>query len=208
MAFLRQKKDFKYVCFYLSHGPGKFDPTWSAARRQFLVNSKWGFLPTYVGSQVESPPRGKGIEHGKEAVRRLSLAGFPKGTIVYLDIETPKPKGGAFENYIKEWMKVIRDQGFYPGVYGSYLMAPWLVQLTSAVWTVELPFSRTQLLGTLESMNAPQGATPETYLQMLYEQSFLSYDPRKNPTGIIDPVASQLNICGTFDILTYHWTTE
>jgi hypothetical protein len=132
------------------------------------------------------PPIGSGTEHGKEAASLMQKAKFPSGSIVYLDIETPKPENGPFQGYIGEWMKAVKGGGFYPGVYCSYTMAPWIVKLSRAVWTVELPFAKSRLQMSLPSDESLSNV--------------LAYDPSANPHGIIRPgcLATQYRWYQTF----------
>jgi Domain of unknown function (DUF1906) len=193
-TFLSSQHGFKFVGFYLTHAPGTPDMTW-IRRRQFLADRSWGFLPIYLGSQAEAPAATDGTTHGQEAVRLMSTAGFPPNTVVYLDIEQPKLPG-KFGSYLRAWMGAVRAGGFYPGVYGSYTMAPWLTRLTSAVWTVELPISKLQALtdavgevavtGALSTANGLEqlGAAVEP---SAFEGLQMAYDPQVDPHGIIRP---------------------
>lgn len=187
VKFFSEKNSMKFFGFYLTHAPGNPDKTWLKSR-DHLVQSGFGLLPTYLGSQNDSPLPDAGDGHGREAAKLMREAGFAQGSIVYLDVETPKPEGGLFQKYIEAWVKAVRADGYYPGIYGSYIMVPWLKKLTGAIWTVELPFGKgqiTQIAGANASSNESLGA--------LYGQSMLAYDPAKHPHGIIRPdcVATQ-----------------
>jgi hypothetical protein len=134
----------------------------------------------------------------------MKQAGFGSGSVVYLDIETPKSERD-FGPYLKEWMKAVRGEGWYPGVYGSYLMVSWLTNYTSAIWTVELPVSKERLLADLKPslrMLGPAGLGapgPQDVLRADEIMRFLgnynrdraldpnnrAYDPNKHPHGMI-----------------------
>ena len=191
---LSSQHGLKYIGFYLTHAPGTPDMTW-IRKRQFLADRSWGFLPFYVGSQADAPPTTDGTTHGQEATRLMSQAGFPANSAIYLDIEAPK-QPGKFESYLRAWMDSVRTGGFYPGVYGSYTMAPWLTRLTSAVWTVELPISKLQALTDVIGEVALTGALSTTDgMEQLsaaiqptaFEELPLAYDPRQDPHGKIRP---------------------
>jgi hypothetical protein len=141
-----------------------------------------------------------------EAAGLMKQAGFKSGSVVYLDIETPKLEKD-FGPYLSEWMKAVRDKGWYPGVYGSYVMASWLINYTSAIWTVELPVSKEELLAAIKShprslepagLAAPrpqdviQLGEISNFLQMYNRNRILdpnnrAYDPNQHPHGIIRP---------------------
>lgn len=167
--------DFSYriIGFYLSHSPSKIDHTWLSQRGE-LAKAGWGLFPTFLGYQHPNPPPGLGTKHGAIAVGLMQKAGFPPNSVVYLDVETPKESGGAFQVYMEEWMKVVRAANFYPGVYCSYKMAEnrgWVTKLTSAVWTVELPIAKKLI-------------SPALPIQKRVVVPY-AYDPAKNPYGII-----------------------
>lgn len=164
---------YRIMGFYLSHSPSKIDHSW-LGKRSALAKAGWGLFPTFLGYQQPNPPPGLGKKHGAIAVALMQKAEFPPNSVVYLDVETPKAGGGAFQAYMEEWMKVVRAAGYYPGVYCSYKMAEnrgWVTKLTSAVWTVELPIGK--------SLISP--ARPiEKRTIIPY-----AYDPKKHPYGII-----------------------
>jgi Domain of unknown function (DUF1906) len=136
----------------------------------------------------------------------MKQAGFRSGSVVYLDIESPKSERD-FSRYLTEWMKAVRGEGWYPGVYGSYLMVPWLTNYTSAIWTVELPVSKERLLADLKAglrMFGPEGLAaprPQDVLRSDEIMRFLknynsnraldpnnrAYDANQHPHGIIRP---------------------
>jgi hypothetical protein len=199
---LGSQHGFRIVGLYLTHAPGKPDMTW-IGKRPFLAGRGWGFLPTYLGSQAAAPAAAAGSTDGQEAVHLMAQAGFAAGAVVYLDIETPKVEQ-QFGPYLGAWMAAVRAGGFYPGVYGSYTMAPWLTKLTSAVWTVELPISKhhalttilgeTAITGALSATDGAEGPgtalSPEA-LVALSPEAFVAvapaYNPALNPHGLIRP---------------------
>ena len=138
---------------------------------------------------------------GKPPSNSCQPQAFPGNSVVYLDIEEPK-QPGKFGGYLRAWMDAVRAGGFYPGVYGSYTMAPWLTRLTSAVWTVELPISKLQALIDVVGEGAIIGALSSSDgLKQLGEKvepsAFgdlqMAYDPQQDPHGLIRPgcVATQ-----------------
>jgi hypothetical protein len=142
----------------------------------------------------------------------MQTANFESGSVVYLDIEKPHPANGAFEAYVKDWMSAVRDGNYYPGVYGSYLMVDWLKILTSAIWTVELPKSVSDLRADIHSTAVPRSHAPGTpsvdlnlntaQIRQLADANIMAYDPTKNPHGVIRPgcIATQYLWYQKFDV--------
>jgi hypothetical protein len=181
---LRIKHGFRVMGFYLSHSPKKLDTSWSDAARANLLKNAWGLFPIYIGEQTDSPPPGKGTKDGRQAVKLMKSAGFATGSVIYLDIENHKDEGGPYAPYIHDWMRAVRAADYYPGFYSVYTMAPWLTQLSSAVWTVELPKSVSASFkddASIQSLRTSDG------LQLLFENGILAYDPSKYPHGIMRP---------------------
>src|SRR3954465_14493557 len=90
MLWLRQNANFRFTGFYLAPAPRHPDASWMGSRA-FLAANGWGTIPTYVGLQVEdgglSPSTG--AQHGQHAAALMQQAGFPFGSVVYLDLEKP-----------------------------------------------------------------------------------------------------------------------
>ncbi|MER9669933.1 glycoside hydrolase domain-containing protein [Mesorhizobium sp. M0203] len=194
-----RKNNFQLTCLYLTHSITKIDHEW-ISKKDYLAERDWGFLPTYIGNQSDSPAEADGTLHGEAAIKLMKQAQFPRGSVVYFDIETPKPAGGKYEAYLRAWMKAVLKGAYYPGVYGSYLMVPWLTKITSAIWTVELPgntratlesaalqFNRNVMRKsdqTGEQALSDVGSNSEFY-DFLFEQGILAYNPKQFPQGII-----------------------
>ena len=185
---LRSTKGYRVTCLYLTHAPGAVDRSW-LSKREFLQGSSWGLFPTYLGSQAPTPDPALGSQHGKEAANLMKQAGFRSGSVVYLDIETPKSEKN-FSRYLTEWMKAVRDEGWYPGVYGSYLMVRWLANYTSAIWTVELPVSKERLLANLKGglrMFGPEGLAAPGAQDVLRSDDIMRYLKTYNSNRALDP---------------------
>ncbi|MGH7121716.1 MAG: glycoside hydrolase domain-containing protein [Acetobacteraceae bacterium] len=209
MKMMRDKHGYRVTCLYLAHKPGTKDESW-IRKREFLQLHGWGIFPTYVGLQATTDeignPEGMGKRLGDEAAKFMKDAGFPTGSVVYLDIEVPHNARTPYETYVRTWMKVVRDNKYYPGAYGNYPMADmadpkWakcikFPKLTSAIWTVELPYGFKAVLSQLRALSEgnPQfqaeisnWSSSSDIMQQLYKMGALGYCPKRYSHGIIRP---------------------
>jgi hypothetical protein len=67
----------------------------------------------------ETVAREKGNADGKRAATVARQEGFPKGTIVFLDIEEGGRLPAAYHKYLKSWSEGLARAGFRAGVYCS-----------------------------------------------------------------------------------------
>jgi Domain of unknown function (DUF1906) len=116
-----------FTGFYLAPAPSHADKGWMG-KRAFLLGLGFGFAPVYVGQQQSLPgslnlsaPQGQ-ID-GKNATQLAGTAGFPQGSVLYLDVETGPPVHPPFIAYYKAWVQSVIDNGFSPGVYCSHHLA-------------------------------------------------------------------------------------
>lgn len=162
------QKGLRVTGFYLGPTAGGEHPDagWMG-KRATLATAGWGFLPVYVGRQAGSADLGQiaGAGDGHDAARLMTGAGFPPGSVLYLDIEAGPPAGGilpaAFRAYIEGWVAQIRQSGFSPGVYCTHSLQATVGAGLARVWTWHVP------VGTM-------GQT---------------YDPAALPAGAADPGA-------------------
>jgi hypothetical protein len=110
----------------------------------------------------------------------MKANGFAEGTVVYLDIDTFHDK--SFQPYFVEWKSKLWDLGYYGGAYVSYLMADWIKELTSAVWTFNLPPASKDGSAIMADKEC-QKSLQDPFL--MFENGILKYDPSKNPHGVI-----------------------
>ena len=107
---------FYYTGFYL--GPAPYHPDTSFMdERQVLVDQGWGLLPIYVGRQADSWNLDQGIEDGDDAVNLAASAGFPRNTVIFLDIETWSPLSYSYLSYVTDWVSEVESKGYIAGIY-------------------------------------------------------------------------------------------
>jgi hypothetical protein len=133
---------YHWVGFYLPAAPCHKGTSW-AGKRQTLVDMGWGLAVVYVGqqtwgrvpralspAQIERLARKgetcnadfisaqRGTEEGLDAVRSTQEEGFPKGSVIFLDIERMERVPTRMRDYYKAWTAaVLKDGRYRPGVY-------------------------------------------------------------------------------------------
>lgn len=132
MRWFRENTNIKWCGYYLAPAPSHQDMSWMNAEDGDLEG--WGFAPIYVGRQVLGPGSRlvsglQGKVDGASACGLMVQAGFDRGSVVYLDLENGPPFGGIQQDYVGEWCDGVRANGFSPGVYCSFLIAPQLARL-------------------------------------------------------------------------------
>ncbi len=115
-----------YFCGFYLGGPRYAcgNPSPWLNKRTYLKNLGYGFLVLYVGYQAGDTSyltSAQGIADAKDAVAKAQQAGFPTGTIIYLDVEQGGLLNPSFLTYIDAWINEINNNSSYrPGVYCSY----------------------------------------------------------------------------------------
>jgi hypothetical protein len=60
----------------------------------------------------------RGIKDADDAIKRAAREGFPRGTVVFLDIERMEKVPAAMRDYYKSWTRRVLEDGTYrPGYY-------------------------------------------------------------------------------------------
>jgi hypothetical protein len=147
MKLARTHANIAFTGFYLGPAPSHPDTGWMK-KRPFLSGLGYGFAPVYVGQQQSGPGSHKtstaqGVIDGKNATVLAQAAGFPKPSVIYLDIENGPPAMPALFNYYVAWVKAVISGGFTAGVYCSHLLAAQLLahDHRAVAWVFQLKFS-------------------------------------------------------------------
>ena len=132
---------YRWVGYYLP-SPCHKDRSWSG-KRQTLVDMGWGLAVVYIGQQTWGrTPRNlsaarlaallksgttcnadlvtaeRGDVDGRDAIEAAEDEGFPRGSIIFLDIERMEKMPAAMREYYRAWTKRLLTDGRYrPGVY-------------------------------------------------------------------------------------------
>ena len=148
---------YKWVGFYLP-SPCHPDSSW-VGKRDTLVAMGWGLAAVYVGQQTWGrAPRtlsasalealrkktdcatdlisaDEGTREADDAVRISSAAGFPKGAVIFLDIERMETIPPPMRDYYKAWTSRMLSSGQYvPGIYAHQHNAQQIFDDVSAVF--------------------------------------------------------------------------
>ncbi len=140
MQWLWDNTNLWWCGFYLAPAPSQQNRGWMD-KYAGLKEIGWGIAPIFVGQQTEQSSPGSsheldesnGVNDARQAAQLAAEAGFPEGSVVYLDIEAG---GGPLDPdlaiYYEAWVaRMIADGQYYPGVYCSYQIAPQLRELDS-----------------------------------------------------------------------------
>jgi hypothetical protein len=144
MKLARTQTNIAFTGFYLGPAPSHPNTAWMT-KRSFLSGLGYGFAPVYVGQQQSGPgshivTAQQGTIDGKNAATLMQKAGFPKSSVVYLDIEIGPPAMPSLFAYYSAWVQAVVNNNFSPGLYCSHLLAaqflahdsrpvPWVFQL-------------------------------------------------------------------------------
>lgn len=133
---------YKWVGFYLPATPCHKDTSWRG-KRDTLTRMGWGLAVVYVGQQSwNRTPRklspaqlarltrkgltcnadflsaDRGAVEAIDAIRKTEAEGFPRGSVIFLDIERAERMPSRQRDYYKAWVAtVLKDGRYRPGAY-------------------------------------------------------------------------------------------
>lgn len=127
MQSLWEATSMAYVGVYLAPAPSHADVAW-VGKVPLLREMGWGFLPVYVGQQALGGPGShtlipeQGVRDAREAAVLAATARFPRGSVIYIEIEQGGLLSGAFLDYVAEWVdEVDGNTDYWAGVYCSFV---------------------------------------------------------------------------------------
>ena len=157
-AWKASDSPYEWVGYYLV-SPCHRNDSW-ASKRTTLAQMGWGVAVVYVGQQswgraprklsasaiakankqgvtcsadYVSGDRGRG--DANDAIARARAEGFPKGTVVFLDIERMDKVPPAMRAYYRAWVDRLLEEGTYkPGVYAHTFNAESIHDDVKAVY--------------------------------------------------------------------------
>jgi len=165
MAALKKSTNFKFTAFYLGPAPSHPGADWMPHRAD-LVSQGWGFAPVFVGRQTTGPgshsvSNANGVLDGKTTAALMKQAGFPAQSYAYLDLEEGAPLSNAHRDYVVAWSNSLKEQGYNPGVYCSYLIAPKVAAAVpeARIWAFHVKTTSShRVSGTAFSTSPPSGS--------------------------------------------------
>jgi hypothetical protein len=192
MTTLWNQSNLAWCGFYLAPAPNQKRGTSWMTRRAFLSTLGWGLAPIYLGEQQRKgaewckncsfvPSASKGSIDAAEAITRATAAGFPAGSVIYLDIETWSPIEDALRDYYTSWITGIIGGGFVPGVYCPHVLARQLRGFNSrpVFWSVRGKYPSGASASYSRSMPAPEPVFSGVEFSTVWQ---LSLSPNDNPT--------------------------
>jgi hypothetical protein len=153
MRAWRQESPYRWTGYYLP-SPCHRDASWSGTRAA-LEGMGWGIAVLYVGQQAfeDAPVAGAeqsggpvvcsrtllGAERGRadarDAIARAVGEGFPRGTMVFLDVERMRAVPDSMLAYHAAWTgEVLRNGAFVPGTYAHQANAAQLFASARAAY--------------------------------------------------------------------------
>lgn len=116
-------KSFSFAAYWLTPPPGQRANTWSG-KRSALVSHGFGFLVLVPGRLVgeirnEEDADKYGTADSSSAAMHAQNEGFPRGTIIFLDIEEGGRLTPAYHSYLSAWVVGVELSGYRPGFYCS-----------------------------------------------------------------------------------------
>jgi hypothetical protein len=131
-AWIDGGSPYEWVGYYLT-APCHKDASWTG-KRERLEEMGWGTAVIYVGQQIWPKRTGRalagktcstsfvsaarGTRDAADAIRRTAAEGFPRGTVIFLDIERMETVPQKMRDYYRAWTKAVLADGRYrPGFY-------------------------------------------------------------------------------------------
>jgi hypothetical protein len=189
MQWLKSNTNFSFVGFYLAPAPSRPTSGWMG-KRDVLIGQGWGLGPLYVGQQEPGQPgshdltAAQGKLDGLDAVHLMSLAGFPQGTVIYLDCEQGGAASSAVKAYVGAWVDNV--SGYTAGIYCSHTTAASLLAIRPNVkiwtWNIKQPAP-----GPNFPAPAPSGSgVPQATVWQYYQNTNTTFHGAPVPTLKID----------------------
>ncbi|HEX6925215.1 MAG TPA: glycoside hydrolase domain-containing protein [Longimicrobiaceae bacterium] len=148
----KRESPYHWIGFYLP-APCHRETSWSG-KRQTLLSMGWGIAILYVGQQAFEgiPPSDavtgspivcsrallseeRGRQDALDAANAAEREGFPRGSVIYQDIENMRVIPDSMRAYYSGWQRELLADGRYlPGTYAHHLNAVELRPLAEAVF--------------------------------------------------------------------------
>lgn len=132
----KQNSDLKFTGYYLAPGPHRKDASWMGVNaRQELAAMGWGFVPIYLGQQLQDTSKhtqAQAEKDAQQAVDEAQAEGFPSETYIYFDVEAGDEYTADYISYLTSWCRYLKTHSSYkPGIYCSYKRAGQIKNMIS-----------------------------------------------------------------------------
>ena len=117
------RRTFAFSSYWLSPPPGEKKNTW-LGKRELVRSQGFGFLLLYRGREIrniksEADALAKGAFDARKAAAAAIREGFPKHSVVFLDIEEGGRLPEMYHAYLHAWARGLAGAGYRPGAYCS-----------------------------------------------------------------------------------------
>ena len=121
------RKTFSFAGYWLNHPPSESPDTW-LGKRKLLQEKGFGFLVLFNGrfyKELTAPndPNVLGMQDALLASETARREGFPRGTIIFLDLEEGGRLLSEQRTYVHAWVDGVNISGFHAGIYCSGMPA-------------------------------------------------------------------------------------
>lgn len=122
-AMLVLRQTFSFTSYWLGVPPGEKRSTWQG-KRELLASQGFGFLVLFNGRESRKlknsvDARQHGFSDAQAAAKLARQEGFPKGTVIFLDIEEGGRLPASYHDYLRAWSEELSQAGLKAGVYCS-----------------------------------------------------------------------------------------
>src|SRR5581483_7351829 len=147
MEQLYTNTNMSWTGFYLdapNHTRSGFPSPW-VGNAQELMSEGWKLAPIYVGQQNTSGTSVTVLNAGtlatqdsNQAISELATNYIPKGSVVYLDIESGATLSIGELGYVEDWCSAINSAGYFAGVYCTATQEATIVSVVpgTPLWIV------------------------------------------------------------------------
>jgi hypothetical protein len=117
------KRTFSFTSYWLSAPPEEKQSSW-LGKRKLLEHQGLGFVVLFNARasrkiKTEQTAKATAALDAERAAKLALQEGFPKGIVIFLDVEIGGRLPAPYEIYVQTWFEDISSAGFRPGVYCS-----------------------------------------------------------------------------------------
>jgi hypothetical protein len=117
------RKTYAFSSYWLSPPPGEKTNTWQG-KRELLRSQGFGLAVLFRGREsreLKTPGQAaqKSAQDANDAIASAQKENFPKGTVIFLDIEEGGRLPATYHAYLRNWIDQLTQSGYRAGVYCS-----------------------------------------------------------------------------------------
>jgi hypothetical protein len=122
------RKTFSFASYWLSPPPDVKTNDWLGKRAR-IQSEGFGFVVLYNGRKTRNlksseDAKQKGALDAERAAKLALQEGFPKGTVIFLDIEEGGRLSDSYHDYLHAWIEKLAKENFRAGAYCSGVALP------------------------------------------------------------------------------------